>query len=129
YIIDGALELCTELAKTHNIYCVTNGIGGVQRRRLAAVGLAPLFSGIFISDEIGYQKPMKEFFKLAFAGIKNLNLSQSIIVGDSLTSDMRGGNAIGIDTCWYNPNGLQNTMGCKINYDIRSLSQIPAIVG
>lgn len=107
---------------------VTNGTKIAQKRKLANSGLDKLFDYIFISDEIGIEKPMVGFFDAVWAEIGTFTREEVLIVGDSLTSDMQGGCNAGILTCWYNPSGATNTSGLKLDYDIKNLKQVLDIV-
>lgn len=103
YFINGAEELCAALDGKVKMYIVTNGVEYTQKRRYAKSGLDRYFSGIFISGEIGHEKPSKEFFDKVAEIVPNFDITDTLIVGDSLTSDIKGGINYGIDTCWYNP--------------------------
>ena len=84
--------------------------------------------GIFLSEQIGYEKPAAEFFDAVFREIGEDKRGSSIIVGDSLTSDIEGGNRAGIASCWYNPGGAQDATGAKPDYEIRDLREILEIL-
>lgn len=103
---------------------VTNGTVIAQKKKLAASGLDQIFDHIFISDEIGIDKPNIAFFDAVWQKIGIYAPDEVLIVGDSLTSDIRGGNNAGIRTCWYNPKGLPSPDDLKIDYDIRDLKQV-----
>ena len=103
---------------------VTNGTAIAQKKKLAASGLDKIFNHIFISDEIGIDKPNTAFFDAVWQKIGKYAPNEVLIVGDSLTSDIRGGNNAGIQTCWYNPKGLPCPDGLRIDYDIRDLKQV-----
>lgn len=103
---------------------VTNGTAVAQKKKLAASGLDQIFDYIFISDEIGIDKPNLAFFDAVWQKIGAFDPKEVLIVGDSLTSDIRGGNNAGIQTCWYNPKGLPLPEDLRIDYDIRDLSQV-----
>ena len=103
---------------------VTNGTVIAQKKKLAASGLDQIFDHIFISDEIGIDKPNIAFFDAVWQKIGVYEPEEVLIVGDSLTSDIRGGNNAGIRTCWYNPKGLPSPDDLKIDYDIRDLKQV-----
>ena len=105
YFLPGAEETVKALAKKYKLYMVTNGTASVQHSRIASAGLAPFFAGIFISQEIGTDKPAKAYFESCFARIPDFAQEKAMIVGDSLTSDIRGGKNAGIATCWINPKG------------------------
>lgn len=103
YLIDGARELCEALQGKVRMYIVTNGVEFIQKGRYARSGLSELFSDLFISGVIGHEKPSVEYFEHVAARIPDFDKKSTLIVGDSLTSDIRGGINFGIDTCWYNP--------------------------
>ena len=105
-------------------YAVTNGTKIAQQRKLDNSGLIHLLDDVFISDVIGIEKPGKGFFDAVFAEIGSYNPSEVVIVGDSLTSDIRGGNNAGIVTCWYNPQKKINDQGVRVDYEIQNLSQV-----
>ena len=103
YLIDGAEELCKRLYGKVKMYIVTNGLKSNQDSRLALCGLMKYFDGIFISEVTGFEKPQPEFFDYVAERIPGFNKDKTIIVGDSLSSDIGGGIGYGIDTCWYTP--------------------------
>lgn len=103
YVLDGAEEMCRALYGKAKMYIVTNGVEFIQRGRYAVCGIDKYFDDVFISDVIGAEKPSVEFFEYVSRHVKGFDPSRAIIIGDSLTSDMRGGLNYGIDTCWYNP--------------------------
>ena len=105
YLLDGAKELCQRLYGKARMFIVTNGIEYVQRRRYAFCGLSEYFEEIFISGCVGYEKPDVRYFEHVEMKISDFSKERAVIIGDSLTSDMRGGVNYGIDTCWYNPRG------------------------
>lgn len=109
--------------------CVTNGTKIAQKRKLAGSGLDKLFDGIYISEEIGYEKPNVEFFGPALKDLEGISPNEILIVGDSLTSDIKGGNNAGFVTCWYNPNHKNNDKGVHVDYEVDNLSQIFQIIG
>lgn len=125
---DNGLEVIQYFQNKLHQYAVTNGTKIAQQRKLANSGLDKLLGKAFISDEIGVEKPMLGFFDAVWKEIGLYEKDQVIIVGDSLTSDMQGGVNAGILTCWYNPKGLPNTSGLKLDYEIRNLKEILSIV-
>lgn len=129
FLLPGAEELLAELSTTHTLALITNGLEAVQWGRLAVSGIRSYFSQITISESVGYQKPDPRIFDVLFQDLGWQNRRSSLIIGDSLTSDMPGGIAAGIDTCWYNP-GLKKTApeDLDITYTIADLSELPAIV-
>lgn len=129
---DNGAALVKELKERKILqYAVTNGTLAAQTRKLAVSGLDRLFDGVFISDEIGIEKPNIGFFERVFetlSAIGNIEKKEMIIVGDSLTSDIQGGNNAGIVCCWYNPKGSKNTKGLRIEYEIKNLNELKEIL-
>ena len=124
FLIDGALELIKDISKYYGVYIVTNGVKDTQMKRLVSTGIAKYVKDIFISDEIGYQKPSKEYFNIVSSRIYNFDKRRTIIIGDSLTSDIKGGNNAGVDTCWYNPLKLTQNVDVFVTFEIDSLETL-----
>ena len=120
-LVDGALEVAGRLAQGYALYIVTNGIYETQMRRIEVSGLGGLVRGIFVSEKLGHLKPAKAFFDCIFPQIPEGGPDESLIVGDSLTSDMQGGVNAGIDTCWFNPGGRENDVPVPVTFQIGSL--------
>ena len=120
---------CRELLETlhgkYKVFAVTNGDAFAQESRIARSGMAHLFDGIFISEHIGAQKPECAFFDKVFAAIGEEYRNCSIIVGDSLSSDMQGGRNAGIPTCFY---GKKEKADDRCDYVIDDLMQLPIIL-
>ncbi|MBE6610984.1 MAG: noncanonical pyrimidine nucleotidase, YjjG family [Ruminococcaceae bacterium] len=104
-LLPGAEMLCRRLAADYTLYIVTNGVSRTQKKRFAASPIRPYFGDIFVSEDAGVPKPDPRYFDYVFAHIGEERRADSVIIGDSLTSDIAGGKAAGIDTIWYNPDG------------------------
>ena len=128
FILPGAPEIIDYLYPNYDLYIVTNGVTATQFSRLRDSGLDRRMKKIFVSEETGYQKPKKEFFAYCFERIPGLVLERTMIIGDSLSSDMKGGNNAGISTCWYNPGCLENDAEVRIDYEIHSLEELYGIL-
>lgn len=128
YPIDGAREVCRLLSSRFRLYLATNGVGMAQRSRAQGSGILPYLEGMFISQEIGAQKPLTAFFEYAASHISGFRKEETLIVGDSLTSDMKGGLNFGLDVCWFNPRRLENP-GLPLTYEIHSLWELPPLLG
>ena len=116
--------------KGHYKQCITsNGAIDVQKLRIKKSKFDSLMDYIFISDEIKADKPSMEFFNYVFDKIKCDDKSEVLIVGDSLTSDIKGGNNAGILTCWYNRKGEIAPSDYKIDYNIKNLDEIYNVLG
>ena len=126
---DNGKELVAALRGKVGQYAVTNGTLVAQRGKLKNSGLDQLLDGVFISDVVGVEKPGIGFFDAVFAEIGHVAPEEVLIVGDSLTSDIRGGNNAGILCGWYNPKGEPVPEGFRVDYDIRNLNELPAILG
>jgi 2-haloacid dehalogenase len=105
YMLDGASALLDSLYGKVRMYIVTNGVDFIQRRRYAHSGLDKYFDGLFISGELGFEKPDRRYFEAVEAAIPDFDASSTIVIGDSLTSDIKGANNYSLDSCWYNPKG------------------------
>lgn len=127
-LLDGAEAIVRGLHGKLGLLLLTNGLADVQRPRFAASAIGEFFSEIVISEEVGVAKPDPAIFDLAFDRIGRPPRSSVLVVGDSLTSDVAGGIAAGIDTCWYNPAGVANGHGVEPTYEIRALADLLEIV-
>lgn len=121
---DDSLEIIRSLRGRARQYVVSNGTVEAQSKKLRLSGLGELMDGIFLSEHIGIEKPNIEFFDRVFEEIEPADRSRVMIVGDSLTSDIQGGNNAGIITCWYNPQGDKAPDKYRIDYEISDLHQI-----
>jgi 2-haloacid dehalogenase len=123
-LIDGTENLLQQVSPSFQLAIITNGLSDVQRPRLAASPIEHYFKSVTISDEVGVAKPDGRIFDIAFASMGNPAKEDVLIIGDSLSSDMKGGVDYGIDTCWYNANGKQFPNGLPITYEINQLMQL-----
>ena len=128
YFLEGAENAVKQLSREYELYMVTNGTSKVQHRRIASSGIASLFRGIFISQEMGVDKPDMAFFQNAFARIPEFDSTKAMIVGDSISSDIRGGKNAGIATCWINPRKKAAPEHTQPDYQIESITQLQALL-
>lgn len=124
FYLDESYKLIKQLRGRCRQYVISNGTKLAQRKKLALSGLDELFDGIFISEEMGTQKPRKEFFDLCTAAIPDFDGARALVIGDSLTSDIRGANNAGLPCCWYNPGHKENDQGVALDYEIDNLWKI-----
>ena len=117
-------QLLKDLSSRYDLYLASNGAAAVQNPRLDDAGLRPYFKGIFISEEMGADKPSKAFFDACFAAIPGFRLEETVMVGDSLTSDIRGGSNAGLRTVWFNPLGKEPRADIRPSYTIHALSEL-----
>ena len=104
----------------YELYAATNGITFIQTGRLEQSGIAPFFKEIFISEQLHTQKPDAAFYEKIGARIPNFDKNHALMIGDSLTVDIQGGNNAGIDTIWYNPHHLENHTQAQPTYEVDS---------
>ncbi len=123
-----AEELLEALHGRYRMYLASNGSASVQAARIASSGIGRFFDGIFISEELGADKPSREYFDRCIARIRGYDPSRALMVGDSLTSDIRGGINAGIRTCWYNPSGRALDRLIRPDFEIRSLTELPPLL-
>jgi len=124
----GVINLLTELAESHVLGLITNGLCAVQRKRVRRLGLESIFSAIVISEEVGHSKPDPEIFDAIFEELGNPKKSDVVIVGDSLSSDVAGGRAYGITTIWYNRSGAVPALGDAYTHEITILADLLSLV-
>ena len=134
FFMEGAEALLEALAPRYRLYLVTNGTAHVQKKRLRSAGIGKYFQGYFISEAIGFDKPRKEFFDFCFSVIPDFRPEETLIVGDSLTSDIQGGKNAGIPTVWFHPSApeAENAVPAgdspQPDYTVRSLGELTALL-
>lgn len=123
-LIDGAADALEKLSQSFDIYIITNGLKKVQRGRFAKTDITEFIKKLYISDEIGMNKPDKKFFDYVLDDIPEKDRSKILVVGDSLSSDMQGGRNAGLDTCVYDPKNKISMPNKLCDYHITELVQI-----
>ena len=126
--IDGAQELIQRCKGKIKFYIISNGMARVQFPRLEASGLDKAADGHFISERVGYNKPDKRFFDFVFSSIPCFDPEKALVLGDSITADMSGGIACGIDTCLFDRRGKFHAGRIKPMYIIDELYKIYSIL-
>ena len=130
YLFDGAVDLCRDLYNSgkYEMYIITNGVESTQLARFYGSLLSEFFKDIYISEKIGYQKPLKEYFEYVI-NQSGITRDEAFIIGDSLSSDIKGGNNADIITCWYNPEHKNyNPNEYKCDYIIHNLNELRGIL-
>lgn len=128
FYMENAEELLTELKDIYRLFVVSNGTAKVQDGRIAKSGIDKYFEKIFISEKIGYNKPDKRFFEYCFASLPDLDPDDTVIVGDSLSSDIKGGKNAGIKTVWYNPHIQEPPQDLIPDYQVTDLDMLPIVL-
>lgn len=126
-IMSGSIELLEQLKSNgYVVFAGTNGVGKTQRKRLANAGITHLFDELYISEEVGFEKPDARFFDYIFNDSQLKDLSQVVMIGDSLSSDIEGANRVGIDSIWFS-NGAE-TSEKTYTYKVDALKDVLALV-
>lgn len=128
WFMPGAEALLEELRADCRLFIVSNGSAKVQDARLRSAGIGPFFEQIFISELLGAEKPSRAFFERCFSRIPGFDPSRAILVGDSLTSDIRGAINAGVLSCWYNARRRPAREDIVPDYEIRALSELPPLL-
>ena len=128
HFLPGAEKMLDDLYGRYRLYLASNGTACVQEGRIASANIARYFDDMFISQHVGYDKPAVDFFRIAFSRISDFSREETVIVGDSLTSDIRGGNRAGIRTVWYNPKGAPRIEGITVDFEIRALDELAPLL-
>jgi len=128
YFLPGAEEALERLSRKYKLYLASNGTAKVQAGRLKSANISHYFEKIYVSQEIGADKPSVEYFERCFAQIPGFDPKKAMIVGDSLTSDILGGINAGIATCWVNPQHKPGREDIRPDYEIERLSQLDSLL-
>ena len=127
WFLPGAEETVDGLSKNYRLFLASNGTASVQKGRMTSANLYRFFETVFVSQEIGHNKPSKAYFDACFAAIPGFDPARAMIVGDSLSSDIQGGINAGIKTVWVNPDH-KDCGNIKPDYEIEALHQLPALL-
>ena len=128
WFLPGAEEAVDALSKKYRLFLASNGTASVQKGRMTSANLYRFFEKVFVSQEIGHNKPSLAYFEGCFAQIPDFDPAKAMIVGDSLSSDIQGGINAGIKTCWVNPNHAEPKNGIVPDFQIEALHQLPALL-
>lgn len=129
WFVPGAEALLDALAPTYDLYLASNGTERVQTGRLKSAGILPRFRGLFLSERIGAAKPSRAFFDAVFASLGEERRRGAVMVGDSLSSDIRGGIDAGLITVWFNPGDRVPDPATVPDKIIRDLGELPGYLG
>lgn len=121
--IENSVAVLASLSRRYAVYIVTNSLKRVNDARSKIGGILPYVQDRFISESIGVSKPQKGFFDYCFAHIPYTK-EQTLLIGDSLKSDMEGGVRYGMDTCWFNRYRQPNVDCLPVTYEIHSLHEL-----
>lgn len=128
WFLPGAEEAVASLSKKYRLFLASNGTASVQKGRMTSANLYRFFEQVFVSQELGHNKPSKEYFDAAIARIPGFDPEKCLMVGDSLTSDILGGKNAGLRTVWVNPAHAPARPDIVPDYEIESLSQLEELL-
>lgn len=126
-LIDGVGETIRYLSQKYKIYIITNGISHVQTGRFNASVLKEYVERLFISEEIGYDKPDNRFFERVLYEIGDSDKSSYLVIGDSLSSDIDGALGYDIDCIYYDPSDA-DCGGRHVTYRIKDIRELMDIL-
>ena len=117
----------TILARLHGKYrlcAASNGPYAQQVNRLRRAGMLDAFERLFISGQMGAEKPSRVFFDRCLAQLPGVRPEQCLMIGDSLTADIAGGRAVGMRTCWFDPADRGAAMPPQADWRITRLEEL-----
>ena len=124
YPFDNIKNILLDLKKSFKMYITTNGKTYVQRNKLLNAGITDFFNDIFISEVIGFNKPDIRYFKKILDSIGEYKKDEILMIGDSIDSDIKGANNIGIKCCLYNPKKIKYNTDLKIDFEITNHNEL-----
>ncbi len=127
-LYSGTADVVARLSADVRLGLITNGLSEVQRTRLTRLDIGDHFDAVTISAEVGASKPSGAIFDAAFSALGQPNPKTTLMVGDNLNSDIRGGANYGLATCWFNPKGRVLPDGHETTYEIAHLRDLLALI-
>ena len=128
FLFEDSFDLIKSIKDKYKLIILTNGLTAVQKKRIKKSSIAKYFDNIVISENVGISKPNPAIFEYALKDINNINKNEILMIGDSLSSDIQGGINFEIDTCWYNPNKLDNKTNLNPTYEVSSLKELKKLL-
>ena len=128
FMLPYAEEVCRTLSRDHKLYLVTNAVASVQRSRLSACPFGDVFTAAFISEEAGAAKPHKAYYDYVRRQVPEITPENTLVIGDSLSTDIQGANNAGLPCCWFNPSKKAAPENLRIDHTITDLRQLLDIV-
>ncbi len=125
-LMPGALEVLQKLSEKSQIHIVTNGFKEVQYRKVKRSGIEPFIKNLFISEEIGFQKPDKRMFDYVLNHIKAAP-EHCIMIGDDWSVDIEGARKANINAIYFNPGACKNNTDIMVR-EVKKLSDILEII-
>lgn len=127
-LLPGVEEMILKIKDDYTMLIITNGFWDVQKKRIGESKLFRHFDNLIVSEKVGFAKPDKGIFDFAFQAVSNPQKKEVLIIGDSLSSDIKGGNLYGIDTCWYNPENVAQHSEIRPTYEVHSIGELEELL-
>ena len=124
FLFEDSMDLVESIKDKYTLVIVTNGLTVVQEKRIKQSSIAKYFKDIVISENVGVSKPNPGIFEYTLKDMTDISKNEVLMIGDSLSSDIQGGTNFEIDTCWYNPNKVENKTSLKPTYEVCSLKEL-----
>lgn len=124
FLIENAKEVLEKVSQHYRLYAVTNGVSSTAFSRLRGTDTLKYFKDVFVSEDLNAQKPSLEYFHQVFDRIEDFNADETLLIGDTLNSDILGAQLAGIDSCWINSKGVKNTLGIEPTYEIKKIEEL-----
>ena len=124
-LITGCHELLIYLKNKYQLHIITNGFEEVQVKKISNSKLTPYFDKMITSESAGFKKPRKEIFSHALK-LTGAKLSESVMIGDDLQTDIQGAINIGMKSIYFNPNRKNHSF--NVLADVQNLLEIKSIL-
>ena len=126
--VDGAEEILSYLSEKYPTYTASNASRFQQEARLEKTGLSKYLSGMFASEDIGFQKPAKEFFYACYEALYPIKPEDIIMIGDSVNADIIGAKNFGFRSIWFNFSNEEYSDYNFTDFKVNSLIEIKDIL-
>ena len=126
-LIEGAIELMDYVKDRYTLSIITNGFKEVQYIKMEESGLSKYYKHIFISEEVGHNKPSPDIFKHAMQTSGAINAKNCLMIGDSLEADIIGAINAGMKAVYLSPE-IKNESSENNFITVNSLEEIKTIL-
>ena len=122
----GVRAAVVALAHERRVAVVTNGGARAQRAKLARIGLDDVVHAVFVSAELGVEKPARALFEhaLAWAGCAP---GECLFVGDDPARDIVPAAALGMATAWRVRAAAWPSELPRARFEVRAIAEIAAL--
>ena len=114
-------EVLEYLHKKYILHIITNGFEEVQHIKIEKCKIKNYFTHVITSEKAGAQKPSQKIFNYSLELANAMN-HESIMIGDTIETDMEGARKSQIDHVFFNPRKKKHNK--KFTYEISSLKEL-----